>query len=287
MLLLTIFLALTAAALNAVSTVVQRRQAGKPPPHELFRPGFIKGLLKDKVWIFAFGLQIAAFFSQAVALKLGSLIIVAPLLVTDLIVLLLILHFKYGLAAGVKEWSAVLLICVGLSGFLISANPKIGHQAFIAFNWALTVCSTLVVIAIAIYIVRRHSNPNLRAAIAGLAAGFSFALTAAFTKLTTRQLDHGLAAVFVHWPVYALLFSGILSLVMTQNTFGAGPLVYSQPAMEITEPVISIMFGIVLFGDSVNLGGLELVFELIAGSLALAGIWLMASSSNLYLTKQT
>jgi hypothetical protein len=50
--------------------------------------------------------------------------------------------------------------------------------------------------------------------------------------------------------------------------------------MEITEPVISILIGIILFGDSINTKPLPVALEFISGAVAATGIILLAGSKK-------
>lgn len=220
-------------------------------------------------------------FCQAAALRKGSLLIVQPLMTVDLVFLMLILHYNKHVPVGIKEWLAIAMICVGLSGMLISADPHAGQKPYMLSRLILVSLITAVVIAVAIYIVRRNSSSSLRAGVSGIAAGFSFALLAVFTKIVTLQLSHGFLFVMSHWQVWALLVSGIVAIIMTQNTYGAGPVAVSQPTMEITEIAISIVLGIYLFADSVNLEATNLFFATITAVIAGVGIALLGRSKRL------
>ena len=280
---LIIALSVGAALFNAVSVVVQRKVAGKPTANELFRVPFIKNLTLNRLWLGGFGLQGIAFLLQAAALRHGSLIVVEPILTLDLVFIMLILRFKYLVRHGPQAWSAVAMICIGLSGLLASAQPHHGHYRFIMAYWVTAVGSILLLINLAVFYVRRTDSDRKRAWVMGLAAGLSFALAAVFTKLTVLHLHYGLLAEFSDWPIYALLLSGILSIIMTQNTYGAGPVVISQPTMELTEPVISIVMAMLLFGDTINLNPGALVLEVMTGLIACTGIWLLGRSDSLRL----
>ena len=279
-----IALSIGAAILNAISVIIQRRVAGKPAANELFRVPFIKNLTLNKIWLAGFGLQVPAFFLQAAALKYGSLIVVEPLLTMDLVCILLILRFYYHLPTSPRDWEAE-SIGLGLGGLLASAHTHSGQQAFALIYWLPTVGCLLGLIIGAIFIVRRTDSSRSRAWIMGLAAGLSFALGAALTKLTVQQLQYGVWAVFSSWQVYALLLSGILAIIMTQNTYGAGPVVTSQPTMELTEPIVCIALGMILFGDTINYQPSALILEAITGLIACIGIWLLSRSDSLQLQK--
>jgi len=272
---------IVAAFLNALSSILQRYQAGHVEAEDLFRRHFIKSLSKNPKWVAAFGLQILAFFFQAAALRKGAMVVVQPLLAVELVFILLILHFYKGMAVGKKEWAAILLIIGGLTGMIISAQPKAGTHPF--YVSGLIVASSVVagIIAVGIYVVRRTKSSRYRAAVSGVAAGFSFALVATLTKIVTRQLSHGLLSLVSGWQVWALFAAGIVSVIMAQNTYGAGPIAVSQPAMMLTEPIISVIFGIYIFGDAVNLSPLNLAFALFTGLIAATGITILGRSKQL------
>jgi hypothetical protein len=271
-------LTMLAALLNAVSIVIQRTVAGEPPRIELFRKDFIKRLIKSRLWLYGLVLQVTAFLLQAIALHSGSLILVEPLLTTDLIFIMLILHFRFRISAGPREWFAVGAICLGLSSLIYTANPQNGKLKSNNLHWLLTSIIITLIVCGGVFVVRRIKTRQIRAAVSGLASGFNFALVAGFTKLTVDYMKFGFLREFASWPIYALIISGIASVIMMQSTYGSGPLVASQPAMEITEPIISILLGIILFGDSINTKPLAVALEFCSGMVATAGIIMLAGS---------
>ncbi len=278
---LIVVFAVLASIFNAWSSVIQRSAAGQPNPEELFRRDFIKNLSKNPKWIGASGLAVIAYFFQAAAVRDGSLILVEPILTTDLIYIMMILHFSKKTPIGKKEWLSILMICIGLSGMLISANPEAGHKPYSLIHLILSSAIILIVVAVGIYLVRRTKSHSYRAAISGVAAGFSFALIIAFTKIVSIQLSHGPLFVLTHWQVWALAASGIVGIIMSQNTYGAGPLAASQPAMELAEPIVSIFLGVYLFSDTINLNAVNLFFTIVMAIVAGVGIATLGRSKRL------
>jgi drug/metabolite transporter (DMT)-like permease len=269
------------ALFNAVAAVIQRYEAGKPEPKELFRSDFSKKLTKNRKWLAGFALEGVAFLCLALALRKGSLLIVAPIMTIDLVFLMLILHFNKHVPAGKREWGAIAMICVGISGMLISAAPQSGQQPYLVSRVILVSTIIAVVIAVGIYIVRRNSSGTARAAVSGVAAGFSFALVSVFTKIVTGQIGQGFFYIMSHWQVWALLIAGIVSIIMTQNVYGAGPVAVSHPTMEIVEPLVGIALGIYIFGDTVNLAPTNLFFAVVSAVIAGTGIALLGRSKRL------
>jgi drug/metabolite transporter (DMT)-like permease len=283
--LLVICFSVAAAFFNGLSVIIQRRAAGKPEPNELFRIPFIKNLTLNKHWLAGFGLQILAFFLQAAALRKGSLIVVEPILTVDLVFIMLILHVHYHIGSNTQGWVAIAMVCLGLGGLIASSQPNRGFHHFDLVYWIWAVGIILLLINLAVFYVRRIKSSQKRALMMGVAAGLSFALSAAFTKLTVLRLHEGFWAEFTSWPIYALILAGLLSIIMTQNTYGAGPVVLSQPTMEITEPIVSIVMAMLLFGDTIDLHPLAIVLEAITGLLACSGIWLLGRTDSLELQK--
>jgi hypothetical protein len=274
---------LLASFLNAASSVLMRRAAGKPDPRMLFHRNFVAAMIKNRMWLGGLGLQVLAAILQGVALYWASLVLVEPLLTMDLVFLMLILHFRFGVHARLREWGAVVAICGGLSTLLVVANPRGGHLEFSGTNWALTsgLIGTFLIIS-ALY-MRRSESPTLRAGLGGVACGLNFALTAGFAKLMLGQLAiGGIGNVFGSWEVYAMAVSGAISLVVAQSTFAAGPLAISQPAIEISDPLVSATIGILLFGDMVSTSTGALALEVIGACTAAAGIILLGGSKRVH-----
>lgn len=274
--------ALISAFLNAWSAVVQRRVAGKPSRQELFSRNFIVNLAKNKLWLAGLGLQILAFLAQAAALREGSITVVEPLMTADLVFLMFLLGWRFRFKPSVREWSAVLALAIGLSGLLVAADPRGGNIQIDNWHWAIASVAAVIAIFCSSLVVRHLTSRKLRAALAGTAAGINFAFNAAFTKLVVGEFSHGINAVFTTWPLYALAISGIASMIVMQSAYASGSLAESQPAIEITDPLISIVIGVMLFGDMINHDIVAIIVETISGLVLAAGIILLAGSERIH-----
>ena len=100
---------------------------------------------------------------------------------------------------------------------------------------------------------RAHPGPVSQAARLGVAAGFRYGLTAAFTKGMAHQFNEGgISAVFAPWELYACVAAGLVSVWWLQNACEAGPLTASQPGITLVDPIISTLWGVVVFGEHVT-----------------------------------
>ena len=271
-----------AAAMNAGSSVLQRLATGKPTARTLFSGRFTARVTLSRLFLLGVGLQVGAFLCQALALGNGPLVLVEPLLMTDLVFLLVFIYLKTGVKTSWQDWLAVGAIVVGLSVLFMAASPQGGHLKYVAMPWIITVGAIACFIGLVIVAVRRIRSPHLRGVLAALAAAGSFALTAAFTKLALNQWQtDGVAAMFTSWPLYALAVVGLSSIYLLQNAYGSGPLAITQPTMEITEPAISVVIGIAIFGDSVHHSLPALVIESVGAGLVIWGIFWLTASPNI------
>jgi len=273
---------LLAATCNALSSVLERLATSKQFGRQLLSRRQAWANFTSRLFVVGIVLQIAGFAAQAMALSKAPLIVVEPLLTTDLIFLLLIIHFPLKVKVKARDWWAVAFMCVGMSGLFLAANPRSGHLRYSLLPWLLTVCLAASLAAAGLLVVKTATSPQRRAAAAALAAALSFALNAAFTKLALNQWQQqGLGTVFSSWPLYALIVSGITSLYLMQTAYSTGPLAVSQPIMEVTEPTISVLIGMLIFGDSVSHSPAALAAELASISLVMFGIIRLASSPQI------
>ena len=89
-----------------------------------------------------------------------------------------------------------------------------------------------------------------------------WAIDAAFVKAATEVLAHdGWSGLFLHWPVYGVVVSGVLGTVLLESAFAVGPLAASQSALLIVDPLASIAIGIELFGEQLNNSPVAIAFR--------------------------
>ena len=79
-----IVLALVAAFLFALGLVLQEKAASTLPP-EAVGKGFLVRLAHQPVWLLGLAAQILGFVAQAIALGIGRMVIVQPLLVATIV----------------------------------------------------------------------------------------------------------------------------------------------------------------------------------------------------------
>ena len=243
-----VLLALLSALASAIGLVVQR-DSSRDAPAGMRGASLLRHLIRQPLWLLGQGAWVLAVGLQALALYLGRLSVVQPVLVSELVFVLvirrLVMHWRVRPAA----WGAAALIGVSLSLFLVAAEPRGGHPTptASAWLWALLATGGFCVLAV---LFGGRTSPVRRAACYASAAATLGALQASFLKTATETVSsHGLWAAFTHWPVYALAIAGAASAVLVQTALRIGPLTVSQPLLVVVNPLVSVVLSVWLFGE--------------------------------------
>src|SRR5699024_10257547 len=104
------------------------------------------------------------------------------------------------------------------------------------------------------------------------ATGTGFGTNAALIKAMTAALDRqGWAGLATTWQTYGVIVCGTLAFFLLQAALGSGPLLAAQPGLTGAEPIVSIIWGTVVFGEQVR-GGLYLLGTGVSAALMAVGI---------------
>jgi hypothetical protein len=96
----------------------------------------------------------------------------------------------------------------------------------------------------------------------------------------TVGLGMGAAGVFVRWQTYAMVLAGIGSMYLVQHALHAGRLVASQPGITLADPVVAILWGVLVFDEHVRRRSVFLV-PAAAFALLMAGAAILLARSPL------
>jgi drug/metabolite transporter (DMT)-like permease len=268
-------LALAAALLFALGTVLQQQVAATASEEEARGAGFLLRLARRPRWLAGIAADALGFVAQAAALGLGRIVVVQPLLATSVVFALPLSARLEHKPVSRPEILAALAVTAGLGAFLVLADPEGGVENASAVAWivsfavAAVICGALVVAA-------RGRAPVHRAAMLGSAAGILFALSAALTKSTVEQLDEGVLTVFEHWHVYALIVVGYVSMTLSQASLQTGALAAAVATQMSLDPVASLFLGTLAFEETIHDSTAAAVAALAAFAVMIAGIAFLA-----------
>jgi hypothetical protein len=282
---LAVVLGLTVSFLFALSAFIQQRaarQTHRPEGHGAARGavGLMRQLVASRVWLLGWVVNLAGFGTQALALHVGSVATVQPLLATQLLFALPMSSLERRKWPRVRDWIAALSISAGLVVLLVvvNAKPLAGEpnrdRIVLAALCALAAIAVLVPISVRL-------GPNVVVLVGGACAGLCFAMTAVFIKLTTDDLvNHGVAYTARDWVGYALAGSTLLGLVLGQGAFANGPLPWAVATKETMNPIASYTIGVLAFPIALPTNSQTLVGIAAAGVLLVIGAIGLAESPS-------
>jgi drug/metabolite transporter (DMT)-like permease len=290
---LTYVLAVLAACANALSSVLQRKANKRVPQRENMSLRQIWTLLHQPVWFGGILAITAGFLLQATALDHGQLSVVEPVLVLELPFTLILASRLFRQRLGPAGWLPAVVMTAGLAGLLFTLAPSAGEPPRLHwYGWLAGVGGNLALVGCLVLWARRGSLPgardqgdpgeqdrqrggSVRAALLAVAAGSTFGLTAALMKAMTRTLSGGIGHLLTDWPIYAMVASGVLGMFLTQSALNAGQLIAAQPGLTLSDPLVSVLWGVMAFHEQVRqdwwiLGEVACAGVLVAGVVMLA-----------------
>lgn len=266
----SVLLALGAAALYGVASAVQQRSASEVSTEQAGPLRLVVHLIRDRRWLGGKVADLGAFGLQAVALAHGTLILVQAVLSFGLVFALVIgsrlAHRR--LTAG--EWGGAAVLGLGLTLLLGVGRPGGGRAQAPAPAWIVAAGIALVVVVGALVMARAHHRPRAGVVLA-IGTGVAFALDGALLKSASDAVrDHGLITVTAIVAFAGFVAAAAIGNVLIHRAYQIASLVTSLPALTATEPIAGIAFGFLLYQEHLR-GGLG------AGVAELAGVVLMAA----------
>jgi len=269
--------ALLSALLFAVGFVMQQRAASEVPDDESLGFGLVRRLVRRPIWLIGTGADSLGYVAQAVALGLGSLVLVQPLLATSLLFALPLGAWwaKRRLRRSDAVWA--LALTAGLAVFLVAGNPTEGVDLADIGPW-LIAAAVIVPVTGACILVAARSRGARRAVLLAVATGILYGVAAALTKSTVSLLDDGFVGIVTSWEPYALVAAAGLGTYLQQSAFQAGDLSQSLPAVSVLEPVVAVVLGITLLQEDLQADGLEWALIVVSGVAMIAATAALARS---------
>jgi drug/metabolite transporter (DMT)-like permease len=286
---MTYLLAMLAACANATSSVLQRKAGRQVPQGENLSLRLIWSLLHEPVWFGGVLAVTVGFLLQAAALGSGQLSVVEPILVLELPVTLLLATRVFRARLHGREWGSAAAMAAGLAAMLYALSPAGGRPEDVPwYAWVIGIGVNLAFVAAMVAWGRRgpagrgpHSSQSsaLQAAVLAVGAGAAFGLTAALMKGMTSAYSRGMGALFASWELYAMVAAGIGAMFLVQSAMNAGRLVAAQPGLTLTDPIVSILWGVLVFREQVRTGWFLVLT--VAGGLLMVGAVLVLARSPL------
>ena len=230
----------------ALSTSLQHRSAGHAPTSVRSSFGVLRFVATQPPWLFGIAIGAVAFVLHALALKLGAIALVQPIMIAGVVLAVPVRTALDRERPSRRELRSVLVTAVGLATFLVVANPVPSSEppdldaAFL--GTLLCLGSAAAVSAFS----ARSSRPLTQGMLLGVAAGILFGLVAALIKLIVGDLGLDL---LTSWPLYALACAGLCGMAINQRAYHLAPLSMSMPVLNIVDVLVAVGLGAWVFGE--------------------------------------
>jgi drug/metabolite transporter (DMT)-like permease len=268
--------ALVGALLFGISAVAEQRGTKHVESRQTLSPKIFLDLVRQPVWLLGVGGLIAGFVLQVVALRFGSLAVVEPILVGDLVFAVLISAYLRG-SRDPAIFGGVVACTVGVVGFLAVARPSggnpddgLGTVIPLAIGYGGVLAGCLAVAA---------RSRRLRPLALALATGVSYGTTAFLIKLVTAEADSA-AHLFTTWPLYVVAVVAPLGFLLNQYAYQQGTIV--APVLAIitsSDPLWAILLAGLLLDEKLAGTPMAIVGETVALILMTAGVVIIARHS--------
>ncbi|MEE6261502.1 DMT family transporter [Plantactinospora sonchi] len=279
MIIAAVLLALTSASCFALGAALQQRAARREPQHGTFDPRLFVRLLRRRRWLLAKSPDLAGTVLQAIALRLGPLTLVQPLMISGMFLAIPLEAALDHRRPHPRDVTAVTCCVFGLAAFLAAARPRAGVPEPSPMGWLGVGLVGATLIGICLTFACRVTGA-LRGTLLGTASGLLYAGTASLLKTFAGRVSLDPLAVLTDWHLYLLGVLGIAAVALNQNAFQNGPLAAPLTAITLVDPVASVLIGVTAFHETMSIGGLRLLVEIPAVLAMIFGIWLASTRST-------
>lgn len=256
--------------------VVQQRVARTAPSSERLSLRLLADLVRRPPWLGGIALMVGGQVIGALALANGSVVVVEPLLSTNLLFAFVIASVLSRRRPSLLFMLGGVLVSGGISGFDVlvrSTRATAGAPGWtVALGLGLTTLVALLLAAAGRLSPRALAPPMLWGAAAGVFFGMQ-------DVLTSRTLEHFGPSVFASFLPYALVAAAVAGLTLAESAFSAGPIGANLAPLTIAEPVTGIALGAAVYRSGrLATGGPYLAAELLCLAALAAGLALIAHS---------
>ncbi len=239
-------IALISAFCFALAAVGQHHAASTAETKQSFNPRLFLDLARSPMWwASAFG-DMFGFILQAVALSVGAVGLVQPLLVTGLLLAIPISAAVDKRKVHRAEIYGALLCCAGLAAFLIAAQPATGTEKLSGHDGFLLLVSVLPVVVVLLLGSLRFTGLAKAVALA-LCAGTLFGVCSPLISVVVHDISHPFG-----WPLLVVAGCGIAGFLLTQNAYQAGSLPAPLAVLTIVEPLVAVTLGVALLRENLE-----------------------------------
>ena len=272
-----ILLALGAACCLGLGFVLQQAAAQHAPMKDFLSLRLLLDLVRMPRWLAGIGLMVIGMSLGAVALGMGDITLVEPLLATNLLFAMALARRLTKQRLGRSGWAGLWLLAGGVTAFIVAGRPR-GGTSETESMWHWLIMGMVLGTALLLAALAKRARISVEAALLGVAAGLIYGLQDALTRMSGERFgEGGWNALLTTWQPYAIVVLGVLALVLVQSAFETAPLRMSLPALTAAQPLAGIACGVGFLGDRLEVTPGALAWEGIGIAAVVTGIVLIGS----------
>jgi drug/metabolite transporter (DMT)-like permease len=236
-------------------------------------------MARKPVWLAGIAADALGFVGQAVALTIGRLAVVQPLLAISMVFALPLGHRLTAQRVSRADVGAAILVTAALVAFLTIADPSGGRDDAPLGEW-LVLGAALAGLCVPLTLASLRARPAVKATLLGIVTGILFGLSAALTKAVGDAVAADLLGVLGDWHLYALIAVGYVSMTFNQLALTAGVLAPALAAMMALDPITSVIIGVTLMEESLHETPAGIAATVAALAATIAGMAVLARTSE-------
>jgi drug/metabolite transporter (DMT)-like permease len=267
-------LALCAAFTAALGAAFQDREIDSFTAEQSKGLRLILAGMTRPLWWLGLGVMVGAPIFQYLALRVGNLTQVQPVLTTELLFVLLLIVLTHHQHPGRAEWLGATGIIAGLVVFLVTAGST-GSESTISQHWAFVITAIGLCLVAAFWLSSRLCVGWAQAALLGAAAATCFAYEAAMTQIVAGV---PLTSILTQPALIGLAVAGVAGFLFFQHALRAGHIAASRASMVIVDPLLSVTVGVAVFHDKIRHGPVAAVLEVLGLAILVLGAWRLATA---------
>jgi drug/metabolite transporter (DMT)-like permease len=262
-------LALASALCVAIGDVLQQRATHRIADPSLGLAQLFAKLARIRRWRVGVLILVLSIALQAAALNQGSVLLVQALLVLSLLFALPISARLARRPVTAREWIWGVVLTAAVVVIVTVGNPQSGRAYASLETWGVVV-AVLGPLLIGSVVAARIWGGALAAVLFAFVSGALWGVFAVLTKGAVHRLSEGGWAVFRSAELYAWILVAVGGFVWEQSAFRAGSLTASMPTLEVSQPVVAALLGVVVLGETLNTGRAGMVALVVAALVVTA-----------------
>lgn len=246
-------LALVAALLAGVSYVILQRSAQQVTEEQVGHLALFHLSLRHVQWWLGSLAALGSFVFQALALTMGSVVLVQSLQATALLFALPIDARLTHHRCTAKEWMWAILLAAAVAVIVLAGDPTAGYARAPLHTWVL-VAAVMVPGLLLCVLGARLASGTTSAVLLALGSAAALAVFTVLTKGVVAELGKGFEQVARAPELYAWIAVLPIGLMLQQSALRHGVLTATLPTITVSRPVIASVLGVTVLGEVVHAG---------------------------------